>query len=190
MGFLYNVVSLSAQAATEAAQETERLFGLDYQTLFDTALTMITVLVVFLFVSNVLIKPMQKLLDERKAILEDQAEKTGKNLEAANSLKEEYQDKLQQANKEADAILSEARKTSLKKEQQLLDEAKAEAAKILAKARNDAAADLQQAQTAVHSEIKDVASMMAAKLVKQEIDTTVSDSLLNETLKEVGDETC
>lgn len=190
MGILYSVVGLSEQAATVAAQETERLFGLDYQTLFDTAMTMVIVLFLYIFLSNVLIKPVRKLLDDRKAILEEQNEKARKDLDAVEKLKAEYQEKLQQADKEADVILSEARKTSLKKEQAVLDEAKKSAAQILVKAREEAAQDKKSAENLVKNEIKDVASLMASKLVTQKIDTTVSDALLDETLKKVGDETC
>lgn len=193
MGILYSVEGLSWQATqlvAETTQETERLFGLDYQTLFDTAMTMLVVLVLYLFLSNVLIKPLQKLLDERKSILAKQNEEAKKDLEEVERLKAEYNEKLNKANKEADAILSEARKKSLKNEQAVLDEAKGKATDILAKARKDAADEKSKAEELVNAQVKDVASMMAEKLVTPKINTTVSDSLLNETLKKVGDETC
>lgn len=193
MGILDSVASLSVQAATEAAQaaqETERLFGLDFQTIFDTVFTMVSVFILYLFLKHVLFVPLRKLLDERKQKLDEQREKTQSDLETVEKLKAEYQQKLQQANKEADSILSESRRATLKKEQIVLDEAKLKAASILATAREEAKADRAAAEDSVKNEIKGVASAMADKITGQKIDTTVSDALLNETLKKVGDGTC
>ncbi|MGN0407763.1 MAG: ATP synthase F0 subunit B [Bacteroides sp.] len=193
MGILDSVASLSVQAATAAAQaaeETERLFGLDYQTIFDTVFTMVNVLILYLFLKYVLFIPLRKLLDERKQRINEQNAKTQSDLETVEKLKAEYQQKLQQANKEADSILSESRQAALKKEQKVLDEAKLKAASILAAAREEAKADRVAAEDSVKNEIKGVASAMAGKITGQKIDTTVSDALLNETLKKVGDGTC
>lgn len=193
MGILYKVVGLSAQVATQAAQsaeETERLFGLDYQTIFDAAFTLICVFVLFLFLSNVLLKPMRKFLAKRKEKLDEQRAQAQNDLEAVEKLREEYDKKLEAANKEADAILSESRKNSLRQEQAVLDEAKEEAAKIIANAKREAKADKQASYAAVKDEVKVVASLMASQLVAKEIDTTVDDALLNEALKEVGDGLC
>ncbi|MDD6797859.1 MAG: ATP synthase F0 subunit B [Clostridia bacterium] len=193
MGILDSVASLSVQAATAAAQaaeETERLFGLDYQTIFDTVFTMVNVLILYLFLKYVLFIPLRKLLDERKQRINEQNAKTQSDLETVEKLKAEYQQKLQQANKEADSILSESRQAALKKEQKVLDEAKLKAASILAAARKEAKADRVAAEDSVKNEIKGVASAMAGKITGQKIDTTVSDALLNETLKKVGDGTC
>ena len=193
MGILDSVASLSVQAATAAAQaaeETERLFGLDYQTIFDTGFTMVNVLILYMFLNYVLFIPLRKLLDERKQRINEQNAKTQSDLETVEKLKAEYQQKLQQANKEADSILSESRQAALKKEQKVLDEAKLKAASILAAAREEAKADRVAAEDSVKNEIKGVASAMAGKITGQKIDTTVSDALLNETLKKVGDGTC
>lgn len=193
MGILDSVASLSAQAATtavQAAEETERLFGLDYQTLFDTAFTMVHILILYFFLKYVLFIPMRKLLEERKQRLAEQSQKAQSDLEEAEQLKAEYQQRLQQANKEADDILSMSRKSSLKKEQEVLDKAKLKAASILETTRKEAQADKEAAEGSVKNEIKGVASAMADKITGQKIDTTVSDALLNESLGKVGDGTC
>lgn len=193
MGILGYVASLSAQAATTAAQaaeETERLFGLDYQTIFDTVFTMVHILILYFFLKYVLFIPMRRLLEERKQKLCEQNQKTQNDIEIAEQLKAEYQQRLQQANKEADNILSESRRSALKKEQDVLDKAKLKAASILETARKEAQADKEAAEGSVKNEIKGVASAMADKITKQKIDTTVSDALLNESLGKVGDGTC
>lgn len=193
MGILESVAGLSMQAAAAAvqtAEETERLFGLDYQTIFDTLFTMINVLILYLFLKHVLLIPLKKFLADRKQKLDEQKEKTAQDLEAVEKLKAEYQQKLLQANKEADGILSESRQTALKKEQAVIDEAKLKAASMLADARQEARDDKKAAQASVRDEIKGVASAIAGKVTGQKIDTTVSDALLNETLKEAGDGTC
>lgn len=192
MGIIYQVVGLSAQVATQAAQsaeDTERLFGLDYQTLFDTAFTWVCVLILFIFLTNVLLKPMRAFLEKRRQLLDEERSRTQSDLEAVEKLKEEYEEKLDAARKDADAILSESRKASLKQEQAVLDEAKGKAAQILDKARQEARADKEASQPAVRDEVRTVASIMASQLVPHKIDTTVDDALLNEAMK-AGDGTC
>ena len=110
-------------------------------------------------------------------------------MECAQSLKEEYEGKLKEINKEAEAILTEARKKALANENQIVAQAKEEAARILDRARTEAQLEKQKMVDDVKKEMITVASMMASKVVSAAIDTTVQDSLVEETLKEMGDQT-
>ena len=109
--------------------------------------------------------------------------------EKASAMKAEYEEKLKNAEKEAEAILSEARQKALKNEAHIIDEAKQEAARIIQRANEEAKLEKSRALDEMKQEMITVASMMAAKVVAASIDTTVQNGLVEETLKEMGDST-
>lgn len=190
MGIMSSAVGMYMQtavvAAAQTAEETERLFGLDYQTLFDTAFTMVNVLILYVFLKYVLFIPVRKLLEERKKGLDDQNARAAANTAEAQKLKAEYEQRILEAGREADNILGESRREMIKKEQEVLDDAKTRAADIMSAARSEASKDFEAAQSSVRDEVKDIASAMAARVTNQKVDRPVDDALLNEALKEAG----
>lgn len=190
MGIMSSAVGMYMQtavvAAAQTAEETERLFGLDYQTLFDTAFTMVNVLILYVFLKYVLFIPVRKLLEERKKRLDDQNARAAADTAEAQKLKAEYEQRILEAGREADNILGESRREMIKKEQEVLDDAKTRAADIMSAARSEASKDFEAAQSSVRDEVKDIASAMAARVTNQKVDRLVDDALLNEALKEAG----
>lgn len=190
MGIMSSAVGMYMQtavvAAAQTAEETERLFGLDYQTLFDTAFTMVNVLILYVFLKYVLFIPVRKLLEERKKRLDDQNARAAADTAEAQKLKAEYEQRVLEAGREADNILGESRREMIKKEQEVLDDAKTRAADIMSAARREASKDFEAAQSSVRDEVKDIASAMAARVTNQKVDRPVDDALLNEALKEAG----
>ena len=67
--------------------------------------------------------------------------------------------------------------------------AKEVAARIIETARLEAELEKKKAADDVKREMVVIASMMAGKIVKASIDTNVQESLVNETLKEIGEST-
>lgn len=190
MGIMSSAVGMYMQtavvAAAQTAEETERLFGLDYQTLFDTAFTMVNVLILYVFLKYVLFIPVRKLLEERKKRLDDQNARAAADTAEAQKLKAEYEQRILEAGREADNILGESRREMIKKEQEVLDDAKTKAADIMSVARSEASKDFEAAQSSVRDEVKDIASAMAARVTNHKVDRPVDDALLNEALKEAG----
>lgn len=190
MGIMSSAVGMYMQtavvAAAQTAEETERLFGLDYQTLFDTAFTMVNVLILYVFLKYVLFIPVRKLLEERKKRLDDQNARAAADTAEAQKLKAEYEQRILEAGREADNILGESCREMIKKEQEVLDDAKTRAADIMSAARSEASKDFEAAQSSVRDEVKDIASAMAARVTNQKVDRPVDDALLNEALKEAG----
>ncbi len=110
-------------------------------------------------------------------------------MEEAKAMKEEYEGKLREIQKEADEIMAEARKKAIISENQIIGEAKAEAARIMERARMEAELEKKKAADDVKKEMITVASLMAGKVVSGAIDVSVQESLVDETLKEMGEST-
>ena len=176
--------------STFVALETSgRLFGLDYQLLFDAAITAINVFILFLLLSVILFNPVRNMLKKRQDKITSDRETAEKNREDALAMKAEYEEKLKAANKEAELILSDARKTAMHNEQKIVDEAKQEAARIIERANTEAELEKQKVADEVKQQIIAVASVMAAKLVAKSIDDKENDALIEETLNEMGEKT-
>ena len=166
-----------------------RLFDLDLQLLADSVLTMIAVLVLFVLASYLLFNPVREFLKKRQDKIKSDIDSAIADKESAKQLREEYEAKLKDFDKEADEILSAARKKALANEAKIVAEAKEEAARIIARANEEATLEKKRAVDDVKKEMISIASAMAAKVVSASIDTTIQDSLVEETLKEMGDST-
>lgn len=167
----------------------ERMFGIDWQLLADSTLTIIAVFVLFALMSYFLFNPARKMLGDRRQKIKDELDDAKENMEYAHSLKEEYESKLKDIDKEAQVIMSEARKKALASENQIIAQAKQEAARIMERARMEAQLEKQKMADDVKREMISIASMMAGKVVSASIDTSVQESLIDETLKEMGENT-
>ncbi len=170
-------------------ESMSRLFDLDMQLVADNCLMIIAIFFLFLIMSNLLFNPARKLLNGRKEKIANELQSAKTDMEEAQRLKEEYESRLQNIDKEAESILSEARRKALGNENQIIAQAKEEAARILERARVEAELEKQKMSDDIKNEIISVASLMAGKVVSASIDTTVQNQLIDETLKEMGDKT-
>jgi len=167
----------------------ERLFDLDFQLLNDAVLLAIAVFFLFLIMSNLLFNPARKLLQDRKDGIARDIADAKKDKEEADKLKAEYEAKLKDINKERDAILAEARQKALKNETKIISDAKEEAAAIIARANEEAELEKKKVADEVKQEMISVAAVMASKVVAANIDTTIQNTLVEQTLKEMGEKT-
>ena len=129
------------------------------------------------------------MLEKRKQRVVDDQETAKPEKAEAIAFKEEYDLKLKQVDKEAEAILSEARKKAKQNEMKIVAEAKEEAARIIARANAELELEKKRALDDMKQEMIEVAAMMAEKVVAASIDTNVQESLIDETLKEMGEGT-
>ena len=77
----------------------------------------------------------------------------------------------------------------MKTENEIVAEAKEEAARIITRANNEIELERKRALDDMKQEMISIASAMACKVVAASIDTSVQDELIEETLKEMGEQT-
>lgn len=165
------------------------LFSLDYQLVLNALITAFNVFVLYVVLSYVLFNPVKKMLKKRQDKITSDRETAEADKKSALELKLEYEEKLNQVEKEADAILSEARKTAMQNEQRILEEAKQEAARIIDKANTEAELEKQKCADEVKLQIVAVAHLMASKMIARSLDAPDSDALIEQTLNEMGENT-
>ena len=184
-----NHLAKAGSVLLESGAEMSRIFDLDLQLIADAALMIMALFFLFIALSYLLFKPARKMLEGRQNKIRSELESAAADMESARALKEEYEVKLKEIDKEAAEILSEARKKALANEGQILEQARAEAARIIDRAKKEAELEKQKAADDVKREMIVLASLMAGKVVSASIDTTVQEYLIDETLKEMGEKT-
>ncbi len=167
----------------------DRLFNLDPQLLADTVLLMLAMLVMFTLLSYLLFNPARELLKKRQEKIKNDIDSANEQKEQALLLKEDYEARIKNINREADEILSQARQKALANAEDIKAQANEEAARILARAQAQIELDRKKAADDMKKEMISIASLMAGKVVSASMDTTVQDALIEETLKEIGDQT-
>ena len=148
----------------------ERLINFDPQWINDIVITGINIFILFFVMSYFLFNPAREVLEKRRKRIAGDLETAKTSREDALALKAEYEDKIKSIDKEAQEILDAARKKAKKQEADILAEKK--------KALED-----------MKTEIVSIASLMAEKAVAASMDVKIQDSLIEETLKEMGEST-
>lgn len=172
-----------------ATEGFDRLFGLDLQLLVDAAIEALAIFVLFLGMSYLLFNPAREFLKKRQEKIAADIEAAEKGKEEANKLVGEYSKKLSEVNKEAEAILSETRKKAQKKESEIVNEANEEAVRIRERANKEIELEKSKVRDEVKKEMISVASLMAGKVAAASMDEKAQSELIENTLKEMGDET-
>ncbi|MDD3251564.1 MAG: F0F1 ATP synthase subunit B [Lachnospiraceae bacterium] len=167
----------------------DRLIGFDPQLLHDSVLTAINVFILFFGLSYLLFNPVRDVLEKRRQKIAGELAQAAEDKTSAAALKEEYEAKLKDINKEAESILEAARRKGKSREEEMLEEARAEAARIVERANREIELEKKKAIDDLKQEVVDIAALMAKKVVGSSIDVTIQDALIDETLKEMGEST-
>ncbi len=190
-----NIFLLAADGIKNAAAEAtptpivDRIFGLDGQLIADTIILALAVFVLFFALSYLLFNPARQLLKARQDFVASELSKAELDKIKADKYKKEYDAKLKQVDKEAEELLSAARKKAIKRENDIINEAKEEASRILDRAMKEIELEKNKVQSEVRQEMITVASVMASKFVAVSLDENKQNQLIEEALKEMGDAT-
>ena len=128
--------------------------------------TVINLLIFFLIIKFFLLKPVQKVMDEREKMIKDDFDSAAKTKEEAEQLKAEYEEDLKSAKDKAVEITTEAKKTAELQKNSIIDSANEQAKKIVDKAQKDASLEYDKTMAQLESEIASLALVAAEKVVK------------------------
>ena len=165
----------------------DRLIAFDAQLRHDAVLTGINVFVLFFCLSYLLFNPVRDVLEKRRKKITGELEQAASDQKSAAALKEEYEAKLKDVNKEAEGILEAARKKAKTREAEIVEEAKTEAARIIERANREIELEKKKAMDDLKQDVVNIAALMAQKAIGNSIDVKIQDTLIDETLKEMGE---
>ena len=165
----------------------DRLIGFDPQLLADAAIVGVDVLILFAILTYLLFDPVRKVLNDRRERIAAELQDAASKEEKANAMKAEYEFKLKDINKEADRILEDARKKAKIKEEEILSNAREEAERITDRANKQIEMEKKKAMDDMKQEMVGLAAIIAQKAITSSMNVDVQASLVDETLKEMGE---
>ena len=107
-------------------------------------------------------------------------------LDLQTDIKDQYDEKMKNAGKEAHAILESARASAAQEKQQILEEAQHEVSRIKKQAQEDLEREKRNAQKDMKEAISSVAIEAAKKLVKKEMDEAAQKEYIDDFIDEAG----
>ena len=165
----------------------DRLIGFDPQLLADAAIVGVNVLILFAILTYLLFDPVRKVLNDRRERIAAELQDAASKEEKANAMKAEYEFKLKDINKEADRILEDARKKAKIKEEEILSNAREEAERITDRANKQIEMEKKKAMDDMKQEMVGLAAIIAQKAITSSMNVDVQASLVDATLKEMGE---
>lgn len=139
------------------------MLSLNGATLF---FTLVNILVLFLGLKKFLFKPLMGVVDQREAMVRQQLEGAREAQDQAEQLKEEYQQKLDQAQVRADEILVTARERAEEEHAQALRHTQEEMAHMQARAQEEIRGEQEKARQEAQLEIAALAMEAARKILR------------------------
>ncbi len=160
----------------------EKALGVNFwELLINLLATVILVLIVrFLFWNKV-----TAFLEKKKKNIQDEYKESGEIKKEAEAMKLEAEQVLSDSRAQAHDIIRTAEDTATKEKVRIIGEAKASAEEIVSNSKEEAKKEKELIIKEAKEEVVDLASLMAQKMISEEIDVSkYDDSVLDELDKE------
>jgi len=138
-------------------------------------------------IKRFLFKPINQILEKRKAMADAQIQDAVKMKDEASSMKAEYEQNMLEAKNKANEILQTAQKTAAIQSEEMLKQASEQVIALKAKAEKDIDQEKRKAVNEIKGEISGMAMEIAGKVIEREISDKDHEKLINEFISNVGD---
>lgn len=169
--------------------ELARIIGFDAQLIFDSLITAVNILILFAGLSFMLFNPATKMLKERQNKIKKEITEANEKLEDANKIKADYEQKLLDVKKEIEQMLDEARKNAKLQYDEIVENARKEALAIVERGNKEITLEKEKAMDDLKNEVVNISTLLATKVIKNQVDKSKADELFNETLEAIGKDT-
>ena len=138
-------------------------------------------------IKRFLFKPVNEMLEKRKALADAQIREAEKAKADADAIKTEYEKNMKEAKEKANEILTTAQRTAALQSEEMLKEAASQAAALKSKAESDIAQEKRKAVNEIKDEIGGIAVEIAGKVIEREISEEDHTKLIDEFIANVGE---
>ena len=138
-------------------------------------------------IKRFLFKPINEMLEKRKAMADAEIQDAIKAKEEAQAMKAEYELNMQEARDKANEILVTAQKTAAVQSEEMIREATEQVTAMKAKAESDIAQEKRKAVNEIKDEIGGIAMEIAGKVIEREISEEDHAKLIDEFIANVGE---
>ncbi len=150
-------------------------------------ISLANLVIIFLIVKKFLFAPVQRMLAERQAQVDRQYAEADEAKAAAEADRDAWAEKMETAQNEADAIIQKAVQTAQYRQEAMVAEAKDRAEGIVRAAETEAQLEKERARAEIRSEIVDVSTVLAEKLLEREVNADDHRVLVDAFIDTMGD---
>ena len=144
-------------------------------------------LILTLIVKRFLFKPVKKIVDARRAAIDDDYAQAKAAREEAEESRQNYEAAMAAAKQTSDQIIAEATRSAEYRSNEIVAEARQKATDIRRQAEADAVLERKKAEDEIKREIADVSTQLTGKLLQREINENDHKNLIDSFLNELGD---
>ncbi|WP_409343727.1 F0F1 ATP synthase subunit B [Paenibacillus sp. MBLB4367] len=130
--------------------------------------------------------PLFGMMEKRREMIAQQMKSASDNRDQADKLLAEQKQVIEEARKEAYAIIEQSRSMSSKQADELIQQAKAESNRIKEDALKDIESEKNKAVAALRGQVSAMAVMVASKIIEKQVDEKSQEELIDKYLNEVG----
>lgn len=132
----------------------------------------------------VLYRPVLRMLDERRAKIEESLSAAERMKRQAAEADRQVQEQIEQARREGQALVAQAQEIAARIQAEAREQARADAEALLARARSEIQLERDNAIAQLRKEFADVTIRAAEKVIRQSLDREAHRKLIEETLAE------
>ncbi|MFC4024968.1 F0F1 ATP synthase subunit B [Oceanobacillus longus] len=132
--------------------------------------------------------PLMDKMQEREEYVAGEIESAEKSRLEAEKASNEAATQLNQVKQEAQKLIEDAKTAGIKQEQDIVESARKEADRIIQAAQVDIQNEKEQALQALQDKVASLSVLIASKVIEKEISEKDQEQLINDYIKEVGEE--
>ena len=156
--------------------------------IWQIVVSLLNLVILFIIVKKFLYKPIKKTMKEREEKLAEKYAEAELHLASAEQAEQELNEKLSDAENQAQAILNEATENAHRREAEIAAKAQQDADNIVRLAHAEAELEKQKAQHEIKEQIVDVSLALSEKLIEREIKEEDHHNLIDNFISQIGDE--
>ena len=149
--------------------------------------TIINLLVLYLLMKKFLFGPIIKVMDVRKAMIDQQFAGAKEQEDQAKALKEQYEGALKSAREESFQIMEQARKEAKAQADKTVEDTQAKVSAMLAKAQEDINTEREDAMRQMKDDVASLAMEAAGKIIGKNSGADQDLSLYDQFIEKAGD---
>ena len=155
--------------------------------IWQIVISLANLLILFLLIKKFLYKPVKKMLESRKNAVEKQYEDAAAAKKTAEEDKAAWEEKMQSAETEADAIIKDAADTAQRRGESIVADAREKASGIIRDAETEADLERRRAQKDIKEDIVDLSSLLTEKILSREINPDDHKELIDSFIDSIGE---
>lgn len=132
--------------------------------------------------------PLMNIMEKREKYVADEIEEAERSRAEAEKASKEAADQLNQVRAEAQKMIEDAKSAGTSQQEQIIAAAKKEAERIKEAAQADIQNEKERAIQALQDKVASLSVLIASKVIEKELSEQDQEKLINEYIKEVGEE--